>query len=561
MLRRALLLALISLAAVAPPASAQPTKTVTIDFSSAGVGAFPRDFFNLQGVVFSRDGTVALVEGDEALLGSVSLSDEAIKATFNAPVTALAMHVAPRLRGLESFFTSVTSELTLLALDTRSDVVAQRTVTVTTNSQTGTGYGYVLIDLGALPRPATRFELTGKTVAAEASCSVPNCPSFFAASDMTYTIDVPASDTLGPVVTLPAEVKANATSESGARVSYPTRISDNADPHPQLSCQPSSGSLFPIGRTTVACTGRDASGNTTRTTGDVIVRPSPGDGVDYVSGFGIVSGQDFDVLAQAMPDGSNASGTLTLNGSIYRVTCLNVAGSRATVGGRVLSGNVSTEGLLVTVADNGDGPMPDVVVSFAFLEHPPPSCPAPGTGTALSIEGDVDVHDAPSDTTAPVLTVPASVTVNATGPGGATVTYTVSANDDVDPRPKVTCAAPSGSIFPIGTSTVTCTASDVAGNTSTKSFRVIVKGAADQLADEISVVRSFGLEHGIATSFTSKLDAARAALRASQRQAACDSLKAFSSHARAQSGKKLTVPQANRIIADARRIRAVIGCQ
>src|SRR5262249_38661259 len=38
-------------------------------------------------------------------------------------------------------------------------------------------------------------------------------------------------------------------------------VSDNEDPSPTYSCTPATGSTFPIGDTTVNCTGTDASGN------------------------------------------------------------------------------------------------------------------------------------------------------------------------------------------------------------------------------------------------------------------------------------------------------------
>ena len=42
----------------------------------------------------------------------------------------------------------------------------------------------------------------------------------------------------------------------------------------------------------------------------------------------------------------------------------------------------------------------------------------------------------------------------------------------------VSCVPASGSTFPIGTSTVLCTASDAAGNTATRSFTVTVNSLA-----------------------------------------------------------------------------------
>ena len=79
------------------------------------------------------------------------------------------------------------------------------------------------------------------------------------------------------------------------------------------------------------------------------------------------------------------------------------------------------------------------------------------------------------DTTPPTLTVPPSpLTVNATSAAGAVVSYTVSASDILDPAPALVCAPPSGSTFPIGTTTVTCTATDRAGNSTIRNVTVIV---------------------------------------------------------------------------------------
>ena len=88
------------------------------------------------------------------------------------------------------------------------------------------------------------------------------------------------------------------------------------------------------------------------------------------------------------------------------------------------------------------------------------------------------------DLTPPTLTVPATITVNATSSAGAAVTYSVTATDVIDPSPVVSCAPASGSTFPIGTTTVTCTATAVSGNRSTATFSVVVNqpqtgGSAD----------------------------------------------------------------------------------
>ena len=68
------------------------------------------------------------------------------------------------------------------------------------------------------------------------------------------------------------------------------------------------------------------------------------------------------------------------------------------------------------------------------------------------------------DTTAPAITVPPNIKAPATGPTGAVVTYAVTASDVVDGDVPPTCSPASGSLFPVGTTTVTCDAVDAAGN-------------------------------------------------------------------------------------------------
>jgi hypothetical protein len=79
------------------------------------------------------------------------------------------------------------------------------------------------------------------------------------------------------------------------------------------------------------------------------------------------------------------------------------------------------------------------------------------------------------DTTPPSLNLPANITKEATGPGGAAATWSASATDIVDGSVAVSCDATSGDKFPIGTATVNCSATDDAGNTASGSFTVTVQ--------------------------------------------------------------------------------------
>jgi hypothetical protein len=69
-----------------------------------------------------------------------------------------------------------------------------------------------------------------------------------------------------------------------------------------------------------------------------------------------------------------------------------------------------------------------------------------------------------NDTTPPVVVVN-DMTVEATSPAGAVIAYPATAHDNVDGDLTPSCAPPSGGTFPIGATTVTCTATDSSHNT------------------------------------------------------------------------------------------------
>jgi uncharacterized repeat protein (TIGR01451 family) len=79
-----------------------------------------------------------------------------------------------------------------------------------------------------------------------------------------------------------------------------------------------------------------------------------------------------------------------------------------------------------------------------------------------------------ADTTAPSLSVPADIVVgNDAGSCSAGVSFSVTASDNCGPA-NVQLSHASGSVFPKGTTTVTATATDAAGNATVKTFTVTV---------------------------------------------------------------------------------------
>jgi hypothetical protein len=160
------------------------------------------------------------------------------------------------------------------------------------------------------------------------------------------------------------------------------------------------------------------------------------------------------------------------------------------------------------------------------------------------------------DATPPVIAHQDDVVTDATGPGGATVAYTVTATDNVDPAPVVSCTPSSGSLFAIGTTTVSCTATDAAGNSSSATFAVTVKGAAAQLGDLAAEVVGVGPGRSLAAT----VSIAQFFLAHGATRATCLTLAIFELEARAQAGKKIPAAQATALIADASRIRSVLSC-
>ena len=90
--------------------------------------------------------------------------------------------------------------------------------------------------------------------------------------------------------------------------------------------------------------------------------------------------------------------------------------------------------------------------------------------------------EAQSDTTPPAVNVYQSTMTNSTSnPAGKIIEFTAFVSDNVGVTSGPTCSPSSGSNFPIGSTTVTCTATDAAGNVGTGGYTVTVtlEGAPD----------------------------------------------------------------------------------
>jgi hypothetical protein len=126
--------------------------------------------------------------------------------------------------------------------------------------------------------------------------------------------------------------------------------------------------------------------------------------------------------------------------------------------------------------DNLDGPIAPACVPASGATFPIATTMV--TCTATDAHGNTGTAAFPvtvADTVGPVVTVPAGMVVEASGPLGAAVSFAVSATDNIDGAIAVTCSPASGSTFPLGTTDVTCTATDAHNNSGTATFPVTVR--------------------------------------------------------------------------------------
>jgi hypothetical protein len=258
-----------------------------------------------------------------------------------------------------------------------------------------------------------------------------SCSATTAGGTTTAGFNVIVIDTVAPVLTVPGTIHANASSASGGVVTYTVSATDAVSGAAAVTCDPPSGSTFPIGTTTVQCYAKDASFNIGFGSFDVIVT--------------------FDVTPP----------TLSLP--------TNITAEATSASGRVVTYSVAA-------IDDVDGPVPvtcDHASGSTF-----PIALTTVTCTASDSHGNVASGSFTvliRDTTPPALSLPANITAEASGPSGKAVSYTATATDLVDGSRPVTCDHASGSTFPLGTTTVQCTATDTHNNTAHGSFTVTVR--------------------------------------------------------------------------------------
>ena len=281
------------------------------------------------------------------------------------------------------------------------------------------GSTYTLVTFGSTNFTAEDFTYTGLPAGVQGVFTL-------GAGVLQFTV----LDKTAPALNLPADLTLEAEGPGGAVATYTASATDAVSGQLPVSFSVAPGSTFPLGTTVVNVTATDAAGNTATGSFNVTVRDTAGPSLTLPA----------DVTVEATGPGGAAA--------TFEASATDAVSGQLPVSFSVPSGStfpVGTTAVTVTSVD--------------------------GAGNTASGTFNVTVRD----TTRPALTLPENLSLEATGPQGAVATFAASAADTVSGNLPVSFSAPSGGTFPVGTTTVTATATDAAGNTATGTFTVTVR--------------------------------------------------------------------------------------
>jgi len=235
----------------------------------------------------------------------------------------------------------------------------------------------------------------------------------------TATTSVSVQDTIAPVVNAGADVTLEATSTSGVTFNVAGQASAS-DTCCAVGVNISPAGPYPMGATSVTVTGTDCAGNS-------------------ASDIMVITVQDTTLPILTVPAGMTVEATAALT---------SVAIGTAT----------ATDIFAVTVSSDAPAAFPVGTTGVTWTATDANGNTATGTQTVTV-----------TDTTAPVITAPVATVDPVTGVVNIGV---ASAVDLVDGAVPVSNNAPA--VFPVGTTVVTYTATDAAGNTATATQTVTV---------------------------------------------------------------------------------------
>jgi hypothetical protein len=308
---------------------------------------------------------------------------------------------------------------------------------------------------------------------------------------------IPLPQTDPPLISIPEFVLAAATSTSGAHATFSVSAqNDDGSPVP-ITCDHNSGDLFPLGSTNVHCSATNTFGTTTGEfsvfvadlTPPVMTLPADITTANPVVTYTVTAVDDLDTSPTVFC--SPASGS-TFAPGVTVVNCTATDNFANTSFGSftvtVFTGppTLTLPANITVEATSGAGA---VVTYTATADENATVVCTPASGSTFAL-GTTTVNCSATnilnqtttgsfqvtvvDTTPPTLTLPSNITPEATSPAGAAVTFSATATDLVDGTVTVICTPASGSTFPLGTTAVQCSATDLHNNSAHGGFNVTV---------------------------------------------------------------------------------------
>ena len=316
-------------------------------------------------------------------------------------------------------------------------------------------------------------------------------------------------DTESPMISQPVNIETNSASGiCGATVNFSVTATDLCGSPITYTYSKASGTVFPVGITTVEVTATDASGNSSSSSFTVTVRDNQSPVIIAPANIDVVFGTAIDLGTPTVSDNcgtvnttNNAPASFPIGITVVTWIATDAAGNISKVNQSVVvrdgtapvlngvPGNVTVScGSIpavanVTATDNHD---PSVAVNFtesstkgtnpaqaAFYNYTITRTwsAADAAGNQVSASQTITV----ADTEAPTMAQPVNIATNsASGICGATVNYTVSATDNCGSPITYTFSKASGTVFSVGVTTVNVTATDASGNSVSRSFTVTV---------------------------------------------------------------------------------------
>jgi uncharacterized repeat protein (TIGR01451 family) len=340
------------------------------------------------------------------------------------------------------------------------------------------------------------------------------------------TITFTVNDTTAPVISCPASITtSNDAGQCSATVNPGTATAtDNCDSTPTITGTRSDSqpltAPYPKGTTTITWRATDDAGNYSECTQTVTVNDTENPTI-------------------------SCPGNITKNNDPGQ--CSAVVTYTAPVGSDNCPG--ATTAQTAGLPSGSTFPVGTTTNTFEVTDS---------SGNKTSCSFTVTVNDVEN----PVISCPASQTLEPTCPSGAVATWTAPVGTDNCPGAVTTRTGPApGSVFPIGTTTVTYTVNDAHGHSASCSFTVTVKTVNQTIEDLKTSVNNSSLSPSNKGGLVSKLQAAQDALAAGHTNTACQKLADFiNSVQNLISHGDISAAQGNAWISTASHIRNTLGC-